>query len=104
MLELTEANFESEVENSPIPVLVDFWAPWCGPCLVIAPVLEEIAKEYKDKVKVGKLNVDDNLKLAQKFGIHSIPTMILFKGGEAINRITGAVPKESLKSTLDNLV
>lgn len=101
IIELNEDNFETEVSKSDVPVLVDFWAPWCGPCLMITPILVELAKEYAGKAKVGKVNVDDNLTLAQKFGIHSIPTLIFFKKGTEINRVIGAVSKDSLKKALD---
>ncbi len=104
LVELTESNFDSEVKESSVPVLVDFWAPWCGPCLIIAPILEELAKEFKDKAKMGKLNVDNNLKIAQEFGIHSIPTLIVFKNGEEFDRVIGAVSKDALKSSLEKAI
>ena len=103
ILELNEENFDTEVGKSDVPVLVDFWAPWCGPCLMIAPILIELAKEYAGKAKVGKVNVDNNLTLAQKFSIHSIPTLIFFKKGTEINRLIGAVSKDTLKKTLDTV-
>ena len=98
---LTDDTFESEVIKSELPVLVDFWAPWCGPCLQLKPVIEQLAIEYKDKIKVGKLNVDENQKTSIQFSIQSIPTVILVKGGEAAERIVGAVPKEVLKQAID---
>ena len=94
---LTESNFESEVLKSDKPVLVDFWASWCGPCKMLAPTIEQIAHE-NDSIKVGKVNVDDEPDLAQKYGIVSIPTVILFKNGEAVKTSTGFVPKETLEA------
>ncbi len=94
-------NFESEVKNSDVPVLVDFWAPWCGPCKMIGPVIEELAGEYAGKVKVGKVNVDDNQALAGQFGIRGIPTVMLFKGGQMVNSFVGVQPKSELSNALD---
>ncbi|MBQ6400691.1 MAG: thioredoxin [Firmicutes bacterium] len=99
-LTLTKDNFEQEVLNSDIPVLVDFWAVWCGPCQMVGPIVAELAEEYAGKVKVGKVNVDEQPELAMKYGIMSIPTMILFKGGEVDNQIVGALPKESIEAIL----
>ena len=99
-LTLTKDNFEQEVLNSDIPVLVDFWAVWCGPCQMVGPIVAELAEEYAGKVKVGKVNVDEQPELAMKYGIMSIPTMILFKGGEVDNQIVGAQPKESIEAIL----
>lgn len=93
---LTQSNWEEEVLNSDIPVLVDFWAPWCGPCRMVAPVVAEIAEEYKGKVKVGKLNTDEEPEIAVRYGIMSIPTLMIFKNGEVVDQIIGAVPKEYL--------
>ncbi len=90
----TTGTFETEVLNSAEPVLVDFWAPWCGPCRMVAPVVEEIAKEYDGKVKVLKLNTDENMDIAIKYNILSIPTLGFFKGGQMVDRIIGAVPKK----------
>ena len=98
---LTDDNFESEVIKSELPVLVDFWAPWCGPCQQLTPIIEQLANEYKDKIKVGKLNVDENQKTSIQFSIQSIPTVLLVKNGEAAERIVGAVPKEALKKAID---
>ncbi len=100
IIELTDADFEQEVINSDTPVLVDFWAPWCGPCRMLAPIVEEIAEAYSGKIKVGKLNVDNNQETTVKFGIRSIPTLILFKDGKPLDQVIGAVPK----SELENLV
>ncbi|MBQ9015156.1 MAG: thioredoxin [Firmicutes bacterium] len=93
---ITKDNFEQEVLKSDIPVLVDFWAVWCGPCQMVGPILSEIAEENEGKVKIGKVNVDEQPELAQQFGIMSIPTMMVFKGGEKVNQLVGAVPKEEI--------
>ena len=97
---LTDMNFESEVLKSDIPVLVDFWASWCGPCKMLAPVIEEVAAEYEGKIKVGKVNVDDEPALAGKYGISSIPTVILFKGGQIAKTSIGYRPKEEFVEIL----
>ena len=94
--EITNSNFKTEVLDSSSPVLVDFWASWCGPCRMIAPVLEEVAKEKAGTVKVGKINVDEQPQLASKFGVMSIPTLVLFKGGKAVNKSVGVKPKEAI--------
>ena len=93
---ITTANFEEEVLKSEIPVLVDFWATWCGPCRLIAPVVAEIAAEYEGKVKVGKVNVDDEIAIAAKFGITAIPTLLVFKDGKVANQQIGYAPKEEI--------
>ncbi len=97
---LTTDNFESEVLQSPVPVLVDFWAEWCMPCKMVAPVLAEIATEYEGKAKIGKINVDEQSDLAAQFNIVSIPTLLLFKDGEVIQQQVGAAPKEQLEVLL----
>lgn len=94
---ITTDNFESEVLQSPVPVLVDFWAEWCMPCKMVAPVLAEIAQEYEGKAKIGKLNVDEQADLAAQYNIVSIPTMLLFKDGEVVQQQVGAAPKEQLE-------
>ncbi len=99
---LTDSNFDEEVKSSDVPVLVDFWAEWCGPCKMVAPVLEEIASENPDKIRVVKLNIDDNLETARRFDVMSIPTMILFKDGDAQVRIVGAKGKGQLLQELDS--
>ena len=99
-VKITKDTFETEVLQVEKPVLVDFWAVWCGPCQMVGPVLEEIAEE-RDDVVIGKVNVDEEQELAAQFGVMSIPTMILFKGGEAVNKIVGAMPKESILKVFD---
>ncbi|MBI5774865.1 MAG: thioredoxin [Verrucomicrobia bacterium] len=98
---LSEANFPAEVLQSAQPVLVDFWAEWCGPCKMIAPVLDELAGEYAGKAKIGKVNVDDNQALAGQFRVTAIPTLLLFKNGQVIEQIVGMRSKRDLKSSLD---
>jgi thioredoxin 1 len=98
-IELTDANFE-QIITSDMPVLVDFWAEWCGPCKMIGPVVEELAGDYEGKAVVGKLNVDENPQTAAKFGIRSIPTLLVFKGGQVVDKQVGAVPKSVLAQKL----
>ncbi len=100
-VELTEQDFDEKVLNSDQPALVDFWAEWCGPCHMIAPMIEEVAAEYKDKVMVGKLNVDQHPGIAARYGIRSIPSLLLFKDGQVSNQLVGAVPKAQIKEMLD---
>jgi len=99
-VELTDSNFDDEVINSDVPVLVDFWADWCAPCRAIAPAVSELADEYKGKAKIGKLDVDNNQQVAMKYGIRSIPTLLIFKNGEVAEQIVGAVPKTQLENKL----
>ena len=98
--ELTDATFEQEVLKSTMPVLVDFWAAWCGPCKMIAPIVEELATEYDGKLKIGKVDVDNNQKIAMQYGIRSIPTLLVFKGGKVVEQIVGAAPKKTLVEKL----
>lgn len=103
-IEVTDANFQKEVIESPIPVLVDFWAIWCGPCRLIAPIVEELANEYEGKMKFAKLDVDVNQKTAMKYGIRSIPTLLIFKDGTVVDSIIGAVPKPHLVSKIEKVL
>lgn len=101
---ISDATFDAEVLQSPIPVLIDFWAPWCGPCKAIAPVVDELAQEYAGKLKVVKMNVDDNQATPASFGVRSIPNLLVFKGGTVANQVVGAVPKAQLKKAIDEVV
>lgn len=98
---VTDASFKQDVLESEIPVLVDFWAPWCGPCRMVAPVVEEISKQYEGQIKVVKVNTDENPNVASQFGIRSIPTLMIFKGGQRVDMVVGAVPKTTLANTLE---
>jgi thioredoxin 1 len=100
---LTDANFSDEVLESPTPVLVDFWAEWCGPCKMIAPILDELASEYDGKVKVGKVNIDEFQSIATKYGIRAIPTLLIFKQGEVAEQVVGLRSKRDLKANLDKV-
>jgi thioredoxin 1 len=95
-VEVTDSNFQNEVLQSDKPVLIDFWAEWCGPCKMIAPMVEELAKEYDGKLKVGKVDVDSNQQTSMQYGIRSIPTLLIFKGGKVVDQLVGAVPKKML--------
>lgn len=103
-LQVTDASFKEEVLDSEFPVLVDFWAPWCGPCRMVAPVVEEIAEQYKGQMKVVKVNTDDNPNVASKYGIRSIPTLMIFKGGQKVDMVVGAVPKSTLSTTIEKYI
>ena len=102
--EYSANDFKSEVVESDTPVLVDFWAEWCGPCKVIAPVVEELAKDYEGKIKFGKVNVDDHNMVASEYGVRSIPTLLIFKNGAVVNQIVGAVPKEKITAILNTVI
>tara|TARA_B000000475_G_scaffold213265_1_gene175412 strand:- start:22455 stop:22781 length:327 start_codon:yes stop_codon:yes gene_type:complete len=102
--EYSTTDFKSEVVESDTPVLVDFWAEWCGPCKVIAPVVEELADDYEGKIKFGKVNVDDHNMIASEYGVRSIPTLLVFKNGSVVNQIVGAVPKEKITTILDKVI
>ena len=100
-VEITNLNFDEKVTNKEIPVLIDFWAEWCAPCRMIAPAIEAIAEEYKGKAVVGKVDIDSQVELAQKFGVMSIPTLLLFKNGEVFDKTVGVVPKDKIAAMID---
>ena len=102
--EFTDNNFNEEALSSDVPVVVDLWAPWCGPCRMLTPIIEELAEEYSDKIKVGKLNTDENPQTATQYGVTSIPTVLFIKGGEVKDKQVGVLPKEPLKSKIDALL
>ena len=104
VIELTDANFQSEALEADKPVLVDFWAPWCGPCRMVGPIIDDVAETYLNKVKVGKLNTDDNPQVASKYGIRSIPTILLFKNGEVVGNLMGAKPKQDFEEMINQHV
>jgi thioredoxin 1 len=101
---VTDSNFNDEVVNSSTPVLIDFWAEWCGPCRMIGPVVEEIAEQFEGKIKVGKVNVDENQKTAAQYGIRSIPTLLIFKNGALVNQMVGAQPKNKLVEAINKVL
>ena len=103
-VEINDGNFESEVLKSDLLFLVDFWAPWCGPCHMVTPIVEEIGKDYEGKLKVGKLNVDENSQTAGQYGIMSIPSVLFFKEGKVVDQIVGAVPKQHFVEKIDKIV
>jgi thioredoxin 1 len=104
VMNIGDADFEREVLKAEHPVLVDFWATWCAPCRAIAPAIEELATQYKGKVKVAKVNIDENQDTPQQYGIRSIPTLLVFKGGKVVDQIVGAVPKAKLEAALQKVV
>jgi thioredoxin 1 len=103
-LQLSDSTFDTEVVKADKPVLVDFWAPWCGPCRMLSPLVDELAKEYDGKIKVGKINTDDNAQVATQFRISAIPTLLFFKGGKVIDQLVGVHPKTEIKKRLDALL
>ncbi len=104
VVHVSDSTFDAEVLKSNIPVLVDFWAEWCGPCRMVAPVVEEVAKQYKGKIKVAKVDVDQNQKIATQYSIRSIPSLYVFKGGKIVEQIVGAVPKHQIISVIDGVL
>ena len=104
LMELTDANFASTVESSTIPVMVDFWAPWCGPCRFIAPAVEELAGTFQGQIQVGKVNVDENPRVASRFNVRSIPTLLFFKNGQVVDVIRAAVPKDQIQKKIEDVL
>ena len=104
VLDVTDTSFEQEVLRAPVPVLVDFWAAWCAPCRMIGPIVEELAEEYKDRVKVAKMNVDDNAGTPAQYGVRGIPALLFFKSGELVDQIIGAVPKTQVVGSLEKVL
>jgi thioredoxin 1 len=101
---VTDSDFESQVIKSDVPVVVDFWAPWCGPCRQIAPILDELANEYEGKLKIAKINVDENGQYAGKFGVQAIPTLLVFKNGELVQTLMGSRPKSAFRTVFDQVI
>ncbi|MGH7901885.1 MAG: thioredoxin [Thermodesulfobacteriota bacterium] len=104
IVEISDTTFDSEVLKSNTPVLIDFWAPWCGPCRILAPIIKEISDSYSGKIKVGKINVDENQLTTMKYSIRSIPTLIVFKDGNALEQIIGAVPKSEIERLINKIL
>jgi len=102
--DMSDNNFESDVLKSEVPVLIDFWAEWCGPCRMLSPIVDQLAEEYEGRLKFYKLNVDDNPEVPSKYGIVSIPTLLIFKNGEPVDKLVGAVPKNKVKSVIDEIL
>ena len=103
-INVTDTTFDSEVISSQKPVLVDFWAEWCGPCKMVAPIVEELSDEYEGQVKFTKIDVDENPEMAQKYGVRGIPTLLIFNGGAPVDQLVGALPKKSIKDRLDTVL
>jgi len=99
--QISDATFDQEVVQKPGPVLIDFWAPWCGPCRMVSPIVEELAVQYKGRLQVGKVNVDENPNVASRFGIRGIPTLMIYKGGKLVDQVVGAVPKAHLEKVIE---
>ncbi|MBL4883010.1 MAG: thioredoxin [Planctomycetaceae bacterium] len=104
VIEFTDENFQAEVLASDQPVLVDFWAPWCSPCKMLTPIIEELAGDFEGRARIGKLNTDNNPNVASEHGISAIPTLMVFKGGELVDRLTGVIPKDQLAAALDKVL